>query len=188
MANQILHLTGTPTVFADTTDYSSTNSGFTRTHQLDLTSLATGAARQSAKADLGATRARLYAVRVGIEFAVAPTAGGLVEIYWSPSFSSTAATGNDAGASGSDGAYKAAEEAEWVKQAIFLGSLVATADATTVVQYQTVGYFTPPHRYGQVIVYNPTSANGGGGQAFVADAVEMFVAFIPLIDEVQDAP
>jgi hypothetical protein len=180
MPTDILHQEGTPTVFSDTTDYSSTASGLTRTDQLDLTSLASAAARQSTKADLGAVRATLYAVRVGIEFAVAPVAAVEVEIYWSPSFSATAGTGNDAGASGADGAYKAGEEAEWLKQAQFLGSLVATADATTTVQYQTVGYFTPPHRYGQVIVFNR------GGQALVADAVEMYVALIPVITEIQN--
>ena len=179
MANIINHKEGTPKVFADTTDYSATASGFTRTDQLDLTSIANDAARQSTKADLGALRARLYAVRVGIEFAVAPVAGATVEFYWSSSFSATAGTGNDGGASGADGAYQAASEDEWKKQLIFLGSLVATADATTVVQYQTVGYFTPPHRYGQVVAVNKS------GQALVADAVEQFVALVPLIDEIQ---
>lgn len=180
MANQILHEEGTPVVFADGTDFTGA-AGFSSTGlvQLDLTSVANGAARQSAKADLGATRARLYAVRVGIEFDVAPTAGNLVEVYWSPSVSATAGTGNDAGASGSDAAYKAGEEAEWLKQAILLGSLVATNDAATTVQYQTIGYFTPPHRYGQVIVYNTS------GQALEGDAVEMFVALVPVVDEVQ---
>ena len=179
MSQEILKIEGTPVVFSDTTDYSSTNSGLTRTDQLDLTSIANGAARQSTKADLGATRASLYAVRAGIEFDVAPTAGSEVEIYWSPSFSATAGTGNDAGASGADSAYKAGEEAEWLKQAQFLGSLVATNDAATTVQYQTVGYFTPPHRYGQVIVFNRS------GQALEGDAVEMFIALVPLVTEIQ---
>lgn len=179
MANSVLTIEGTATVFADTTDYSSTASGLARTDQLDLTSIANGAARQSTKADLGATRAPLYAVRVGIEFAVAPTAGNQVDFYWSPSFSATAGTGNDAGASGADGAYKAGEEAEWLRQGMFLGSLNATNDATTVVQYQTVGHFVPPHRYGQVICYNRS------GQALVADAVEMYVALVPIIPQIQ---
>ena len=179
MANEIKHKEGTPTVWADTTDYSATASGFTRTDQIDLTSLASTKARQGAKADLGATRARLYAVRIGLEYAVAPTAGTTMEVYWSSSFSATAGTGNDGGASGSDGAYQDSSEAEWKKQLIFLGSLVLTNDATTVVQYGTVGYFTPPHRYGMPIVVNL------GGQALHSDAVEMFVALVPIIDEVQ---
>ena len=178
MANIINHKEGTPTVFADTTDFNATVSGFTRTDQLDLTSVADGAGRESTKADLGALRARLYAVRVGIEMDVAPTAGTTVEFYWSASFSTTAATGNDAGVSGVDAAFNADED-EFKVQLIFLGSLILTADADTVVQMQTIGYFTPPHRFGSVIVINK------GGQAFEGDAVEMFVALVPILDEIQ---
>lgn len=179
MPNQILVENGTPIVFADATDYSGTNSGYTRTAQIDLTSLATTDSRQSDKVDLGATRAAVYSVRVGFEFDVAPTAGNTVEYYWSASTSGTAGTGNDGGCSGADGAYKAGEEAEWQKQLILLGTLVATNDAAPTVQMQTIGRFAPPERYGQIVVYN------GSGQAAEGDAVEMFVALIPLIDEVQ---
>ena len=179
MPNEVLQKTGTPIVFANTTDYSSTGSGYTRTAQIDLTSLANAAARQSAKVDLGATRAVQYAVAVGIELDVAPTAGNAVNFYWSASHSVTAGTGNDAGASGADGAYNAASEAEWLKQAIFLGSLICTADAATTVQRQTIGIFSPPNRYGQVIVQNSS------GQAFEGDAVEMYIALVPIVDEIQ---
>lgn len=180
MANEILHKTGTPVVWSDTTDYSSTNSGLTRTHQIDLTGITNNAARQGAKADLGATRPRLYVVRAGIEFNAAPTAGNVVEIYWSSSFSSTAGTGNTGGASGSDGAYKAAEEDEWKRQLIFLGSLVATNDGNTTPQYQDVGYFTAPDRYGMPVVVNKS-----GQTLNSTDAIEMFVALIPITDEIQ---
>lgn len=177
MANEILHKVGTPIVFADTTDFA--GSGYTRTAQIDLTSLANGAARESDKVDLGATRARLYGVAVAIEFDVAPTAGNTVEFYWSASPSGTAGTANDGGAAGADQAYQAGSEDEWKRQLIFLGSLIATADAATVVQRQTVGYFTPPERYGQIIVVNKS------GQALEGDAVEMYVALVPIVDEVQ---
>lgn len=180
MANEVLVKSGTPVVFADTTDYSSAGSGYTRTHQIDLTSLASGAARQSDKADLGATRAASYSVNVGFELDVAPIAGNYVDVYWSSSVSGTAGTGNDGGASGADGAYKAGEESEWVKQLILIGSLVVTADAATTVQRQCINdNFCPPNRYGSVVVYNRS------GQAFEGDAVEMYVALLPLIDEVQ---
>lgn len=179
MPSQILVENGTPIVFADSTDYSSTNSGYTRTAQIDLTSLATTDSRQSDKVDLGATRAAMYSVRVGIEFDVAPTAGSTVEFYWSASASSTAGTGNDGGCSGADGGYKAGEETEWQKQLTLLGVLVATNDAAPTVQIQTIGRFSPQERYGQIVVYN------GSGQALEGDAVEMFVALIPLIDESQ---
>lgn len=179
MSNEVLQKTGTPVVWADTTDYSSTGSGFTRTHQIDLTSIANGAARQGAKADLGATRAAQYAVVVGMELDVAPTAGNLIEVYWSSSFSSTAGTGNDGGADGTDSAWKAGEEDEWKKQLIHLGNLVCTNDAATTVQRQCIGFFTPPERYGMPIVLNKS------GQAFEGDAVEMYVALVPITDEVQ---
>lgn len=180
MPNEILIKSGTPIVWADVTDYSSTLSGYTRTAQVDLTSLANGAARQGDKVDLGATRAAGYAVRVGVEFAVAPTAAVLVEFFWSASFSATAGTGNDGGASGADGAYKAAEEDEWKRQLILIGALVCTADAATTVQRQTIApYFQPPTRYGSIVVVNKA------GQAFGVDAVEMYVAFEPIVDEVQ---
>lgn len=177
MANEVLHKTGTPIVWADSTDYSGPD--FTQTHQLDLTSLGSGAARQGVKADLGATRARQYAVMVAFEFTGAPTAGTTVNIYWSSSPSATAGTANTGGASGTDAAYKYGEEDEWVKQLDFLGSLVATNDASTTVQKQVVAIFTPPQRYGMPVVHNDTDDTG------LNDAVEMYVALIPIIDEVQ---
>lgn len=181
MATENLVKDGTPVVWADTTDYNSANSGFTRTHQLDLTGVADTEAREGAKADLGATRAKQYAVRVGIEMDVAPTAGTTIEVYWSASHSGTAGTGNDGGCSGADGDYKNGEESEWVKQLTLIGVLVLTNDAAATVQYGTISNaFMPPQRYGQPVVLNK------GGQAMEGDAVEMFVALIPTIDEFQD--
>lgn len=179
--NNVLQISGTPVVFADVTDYSSTSSGYTRTAQLDLSSLASGAARQSDKVDFGATRAARHAVHVAVEMNVAPTAGLVIEYWLSSSFSATAGTGNDAGASGADGAYKAAEEDEWKVQALFLGALTLTNDATTTVQRGFVGFVSLPNRYGQVIVVNK------GGQAMVAAATNALVALIPIIDDIQAA-
>lgn len=179
MANEVLQKSGTPIVFADTTDYSSTGSGYTRTHQIDLTSLANGAARESDKADLGATRAAKYAVHVGIEIDVAPTAGTVIEFYWSSSFSGTAATGNAGGADGGDGAWKAGEVDEWKLQLEPLGFLFCTNDAATTVQRAFIGIFEPKNRYGSVIVLNKC------GQALEGDAVEMYVALLPIVDEIQ---
>lgn len=182
MATEILRKNGTPVVWADTTDYSDTGSAYTRTAQIDLTSIANGAAREGAKADLGATRAAQYAVHVGFELDVAPTAGNEIEVYWSSSASGTAGTGNAGGAAGADQAYKAGEEDEWKKQLIFLGSLVCTNDAATTVQRQCINSnFVPPQRYGMPVVVNKS------GQAFEGDAVEMYVALVPIIDEAQTA-
>lgn len=181
MADQTLEM-GTPVCWADTSDYNSGNSGITRTHQIDLTSLADGAARQGAKADLGANRAPAYAVKVCIEMDVAPTAGRCVEVYWSSSYSATAATGNDGGSSvtGADAAWvpgggAEADIDEFKRQLILIGIVVLTADAASTYQVALINSaFCPPTRYGQVIVKND------GGQAFEGDAVEMFVALIPI--------
>jgi len=187
MANEVLLKMGTPICWADVTDYSATNSGITRTHQILLASLADGAARQGAKADLTAARAAAYAVKVCIEFDVAPTAGYKVEFRWSSSYSGTAATGNDGGASvtGADaawvpGAGAEADIDEFKRQLTFIGVLPATADAATTYQVATINpCFCPPTRYGQIVVKNDS------GQALEGDDVEMFIALIPIIDEVQ---
>lgn len=182
MANAIKLNAAAPIIWADATDWPGGGAhGFgDDTYQLDLTSVANGAARQGAKGDLGDPRSLSYTVRAAIEFAVAPTAGTVVEYYWSASESSTAATGNDGGASGSDAAYKAGEEDEWKRQLTPIGALIATADATATVQIQTINSdFRPPSRYGMVVVVNKS------GQALHSDAVEMFVALVPNDPEVQ---
>ena len=179
MATEIHVKDGTPVVWADTTDFSDTLNDYTRTHQLDLTGVADTEAREGQRADLGATRAGRYSVRVGIEMDVAPTAGDAIYFYWSASSSSTAGTGNDGDCAGADGDYKNGEEAEWLKQLTLIGVLTLTNDAATAVQYATVGEFSPPTRYGQVVVWNE------GGQAFEGDAVEMFVALVPIVDAAQ---
>lgn len=74
--------------------------------QFNFESVANDAARQSTKADLGATRAARFNVMAALEFASAGlTAGEYVEFYWASSPSSTAANANPAGVSGSDAAY-----------------------------------------------------------------------------------
>lgn len=179
--NEVLVKNGTPIVWADTTDYNPAASGYTRSHQIALASLASTKARQGAKADLGATRAARYAVFVGMELDVAPTAGTVIELYWSGSASGTAGTGNDGGASGADEAYKDGEESEWKAQLTHIGSLVLTNDAATTVQRGFLGFFTPPQRYGMPVVVNLA------GQAFEGDDVEMYVALVPVVDEIQAA-
>ncbi len=103
MPTEILVKSGTPIVWADVTDYAGDLGA--RTHQIDLTSIAAAAARQGAKADLGATRAAAYAVTVAIEFAVAPTSGDVVSIWWAASPDPTAGTANPGGCTGADAAY-----------------------------------------------------------------------------------
>lgn len=183
MSTEILTKYGTPIVWANLTDYSSAISGLVRTHQIDLTSLADAAARQGEKADLGAVRARKYAVLVAIEFDVAPVSGEAVEIYWAASPSATAGNANPGGTSGADAAYTGTPGdslADSVLQLRWLGNLVCTLDAATVVQYMVLSDLESDiPRYGMPVIKNE------GGQAFEGDAVEMYFALIPLIDESQ---
>ncbi len=179
MANEVLIKSGTPVVWADTTDYAGDLG--TRTHQIDLTSVGAAAAREGAKADLGATRAAVFAVTVAIEFAVAPTSGNVVAIWWAASPHATAGTANPGGCTGADAAYTGTAGdslADSILQLDLIGVLSCTSDATTVVQFNPFVY-SPIHRYGFPVIYNEAD------QAFVADAVEMAVALTPIIDEVQ---
>lgn len=179
MANEILTKSGTPVVWADTTDYA--GDGGARTHQIDFTSLANGAARQGAKADLGATRAKQYSVKVCVEMAVAPASGAAIDIYWAPSSHATAGTLNPGGCSGADAAYTGTAGDsldDSLGQLIYLGSLCLTSDADPVLQIQSFTLF-PQHRYGMPIVVN------NGGQAMHSDAIECFVSLMPIIPELQ---
>jgi hypothetical protein len=178
-ANDILVENGTAIVWADTTDYSSTVSGLTRTHQIDLTSVGAGAARQGAKADLGAKRAAHMAVLVAVEMATSATKGEVVDYYWSTSPSATAGNANAGEASGADAAYTITDSPE--RGLIYLGSLYLTTSATTTVLYGCVGVLDTRtcDRYGMPIVINRTA-----GDAFMTDAVEMYVALVPINEEV----
>lgn len=184
--NQVLIKDGTAIVWANSSDYSSTVSGLVRTHQIDLTSVASSEARQGAKADLGATRARQYAVLVAIEFASAAASNEKVDFYHASSPIATAGSANPGGTTGADADYTGTAGdslADSLKQLQFIGSLITTADNTTVVQYQQIGVLNGDDlpRYGMpVVVDNSTGA-------LVADAVEMYIAYMPLIDDIQAA-
>ena len=178
----------TPIVWADTTDYSSTVSGLTRTDQLDLTSLAAGAARQGVKHDFGVTRAQRYRVWVGIEFV--GTSGVLsgeeIVIKHAGSPHTTPGKANPGGTSGADAVYTGTAGDsldDSIAQLQLIGALVATTDDTGVVQYQTVGYLDGEsiERYGMPVVYNKTTG------ALMTDAVEMLIAYFPINDDIQAA-
>ncbi len=185
LPDTINFLPGTALVWADTDDYASTLTGLVRTHQIDLTDVAAGAAEEGAKADLGSEFARQHLVYVGIEFDVAPTAGDLVELWWAGSPHATAANANPGGTDGVGGTYTGTAgdgDADLSKlQLQYLGSLIATADAATVVQYQTMPtFFVPKLRFGMPVVVNSAD------QAFEGDAVEMLFALIPYTDQLVD--
>ncbi len=149
--------------------------------QLDFTSVADGAARQSAKFDFGENRAREYWVRAALEFAATPTAGDVVYIYLAPSQHATAANGNPGGVSGSDSAYSgySSNMAASALQLLLIGVFVCTAQATGTVQQAMCGRFSPPERYGTVVLRNESNA------ALHSDAVEMHITLDPIIDELQ---
>ena len=155
--------------------------------QLDLGgTVGTLTAREATKCDLGSGTAFYpmeFAVYASIEFATAPTTGETVDFYWAPSHSATAGKGNMAQLTGTDAAYAggAAELLEGLKQLMFIGSLVCSADATSFVQTGFIGVFSPPDRYGSLVVRNSTSVS------YHSDAVEMAVAFEPIIPDIQAA-
>lgn len=196
MANEIKRklITG-QIVFADhATDYAGGTGNNSlqitgaRDVQIDVTDLAAGAARQSAKVDLGngtALFAETYSVQMSLEMATDPVAGEVVELYWSPSPDSSAAVGNAGGASGSDAAYAgyaASTLAEGLADLIPIGHLPLAVmnDADGVPQLGFVGVFSPPDRYGSLIV-----KNGSAADVFHSDAVEFAVSFNPQVREVQ---
>lgn len=181
MANEILVKELTPIVWADTTDYA--GDGGSRTHQIDLTSVAAGEAREGAKADLTAARASRFAVTLRIEFATQPAAGDVVELYMGPSLSGTPATANPGELSGADADYTGTTDdtlANSLLQLDFVGALICTLDETAAVQQQTFVY-SPSLRYVCPVVFN------NGADAFVGDGLadEMSITMTPLVDEVQ---
>ncbi len=157
------------------------NSGGTAA--ISLASVSNGAARQSAKIDFGASRARRYLCVVEAELAATPTAGNALELYMGWSNSGTAGTDNPAGLSGSDAAYtgQSSNLDASVKQLAYLGDAVVSALATTTVQRITVGIVEARTRYGCLAVYNKS------GAAFHSTNTNQAIRFIPIEDTVEDS-
>ena len=186
MAQITTATSGTPFCWAQTAQYDSTRTGITKTHNLNLASLAANAARQADKADLGISRPGGYVVKVGARLVATPTAGGPIEYYWSSSPSPTAGLANTGGTSvtGADAAWSpgGAAEAdidEWKQQLSFVGVLPVAADGE-IDQVKVINsYFVPPERYGQFVVKNDASTN------FSASVSGVYIAMIPVTDEIQ---
>lgn len=149
----------------------------------DFSGVTTAAAEQSKKADLTATWAPEYMVQASMEFATAPVTGETVDFYWSSSVSGTDGQGNAGYATGTSGAYTGTPGtlAEGLLQLTFIGSMVLGADATGTIQVADIGTFVPQSRYGSLIVVNSSS------DTTHSDAVEMAVAFTPIIPDIQAA-
>jgi len=183
LPDTILQVEGTHIVVADCAGDYAGDLGSCGTEQISLASLAAAGARQSDKIDFGTNRAQLWVMYTAIEFDIAPTSLDLVEHYIGFSPSATAGTANPGGLSGSDAAYTGTAGdslADSVAQLTFMGSLIATSDASTVVQFQKLNIFKTPLRYGSVVVRNSAD------QAFEGDDVEMAILIIPLETQVQE--
>jgi len=183
MANEVLLKSGTPVVWADTTDYSPAGGViYTRTHQIDLTSLADAAARQGAKADLGATRAARYVVRLCLEADVQLASAVTAEVYFGWSNHATVGLDNPAELTGADAAYTGTTGdsiADSVKELDGPYVYVGTSDVAPIMLPMNIGILTPVQRYVSPVIVNNLD------QALEGDAVEMYLALIPIVDEIQ---
>jgi len=190
MANEVLQKVGTQIIFADhATDFSG---GATKNSlevagtdvQIDLTGLADDAGRESAKFDFGPTRAARYSCMAVIESdGTGFTTGHTIDFYLASSPISTDANGNPGQIDGADAAAPSGYGTldELLQQCLFIGSLIVENTASTV-QVGQVGVFSPPERYGILIVVNrgdqTIDATGG-------TADQHHVVFNPIVDEVQ---
>ena len=187
MPTEILVKSGTQIRFCVTGSFSPADNGTNWTSgsptdvALTLNALANGAGRQSAKVDLGATRAAAFALLGCVDFTgETPTIGNRIDYYWAPSTSATAGDANVAGNSGADGAAPdgalgSITLGEFVAQCIYIGSLIVHDGAS--VQNGHIGFLHPPTRWGQLIVVN------NSGDAFENDDVEAHQVLVPIIDE-----
>lgn len=151
-------------------------------YAMTMTGIAVDAARQGAKGDLGAVRAARWSVLVEINMNVAPTAGDVIEFWWSSSPSAVAGTQNTGEASGTDAAYtgSAAGTVDETKmQFQYIGGLVLTPDADAVVQTQEFVFF-PLQRYGMPVLVNKAD------QALEGDDNDHQITLTPVEDEIQD--
>ena len=186
MANEVLIKQGTQLSFADHAgDFApAAAESFEVTPtdvQLTLSGVTNGAARQSDKIDLGATRAAQYSVKAAIEWFSAPTAGNTVDFYWFSSPVTTEANANTGNADGGDSAYTGdggGTVAQSVPQLQYIGAMTVTDLAG--VQHAHVGIFSPEDRFGGLVVVNNSAVT-----LAATDDIETHIVMTELIDEVQ---
>lgn len=149
--------------------------------EMNIASLVSGAARQSAKFDFGIVRADFYKIIAIIEWATAPIPSEVLDFFLAFSNLSEPSDGNPGGVSGIDSAFDgySSNLDESLKQLDFMGPFVATPQATPVVQKSEVGIFSPPTRWGSLVIDNNTSDD------LHNDMVEMSVLITPAILRVQ---
>lgn len=137
---------------------------------LTLTSLADGAGRMGEEHDFGATFAIRVRLSLEVDFNAAPTAGEVMEVFWSSSHDGTVYDGECTGA---DAAYNSEDDA---KRLHFVGVLVASNDTDP---QRTSWVFFLPARYGLPVVFNQS------GQVLTNVGADQIVTVTPLIDEIQ---
>ncbi len=191
--NEILQVHKAQWLFSDVTDFPNSGEGPPDTAandlrlgspsptrgQLDLTSVAAAAARQSDKQQLSAAAIAVrWTLGACIEWAGGslPDAGGTVDFYANFSPNTTAATGNSAGASGSDAAFTAANN----PQLIFLGSMVVRNTAININAAIASNVYMP-YRDLSIIVVNNTS------EAFHTDMEETHIVLTANVPDIQAA-
>lgn len=184
LPDSLKQVTGTAIVLANSGDHSpaAANNIGTRTVQIDLTSLADSAYRQSVKFDFGVNRAGIWYCKSALEFDVAPTIGSTCDFYLAYSASAVAATGNAGNASGADAAWDgySANGDDAIVHLDFIGPLICTAQLAPTAQVSIIGTFSPRERYGCLILHN------GSGQAMEGDAIEMSILLSPIEEQIQD--
>ena len=184
--NQILQVTGTDLIFADSSYSPGANTTLgTRTDDIDAVGLTTGQAREGVKADLGAAHAEEYSVDMSTELASDATAGDTMDLYWSESHSVTAAVGNMGNVTGADADWAGAVGetlAESLAHMTFIGSFpLAVQNTVDGVQIGHVAVFAPVQQYGVLVIHNNSAIT------LHSDSIEMAVRFTPVIPRIEAA-
>lgn len=136
---------------------------------ITLTSLAHGDGRMGEEHDFGATFPELVRVELLLDFNAAPTAGTVVDVYWS---SSVDGINYDGECTGADAAYNV--EADMMRLH-YVGSLAASNDTDP---QRASWLFRLPARYGLPVVSNQS------GQALTAIGTDQVVTVTPLIGNI----
>lgn len=117
---------------------------------LTLTSLASGAGRQGARHDFGASaKAREYTWRAWVKFATTPVVGEVIDIYWISSDGSH--PDND------DGTGDAAVSAEDKLRGLTKIGRIVVDEASTTPEFTGKGEFEIFERYGHPVFWNRTA-------------------------------
>lgn len=181
---------GTEIVVAHSTYVPTIHDLGTITHDIDVTDLANGTARESEKIDFGANIDLEYVLASCVEWEVSPeiAAGETLDFYIG--WSRTAAPGDDnpGGLTGADNDYAGlagGSLAGTLQQLQFIGSHVMDNVITTDdigVQFDSaVATFTPRNRYGILVVVNSAAS-----AALFSAVIETAFSMTPLIHQVQD--